>query len=47
MMSFLPVLVALDADKDGEISSSEMENAVAALKTLDKNKDGKLSLIHI
>lgn len=37
-----PVLAALDADHDGEISASEMQNAVAALETLDKNGDGKL-----
>jgi len=38
----LPIFAALDADKDGEISSAEIENAAVALKTLDKNKDGKL-----
>ena len=43
MMKMLPVLVALDADKDGEISEKEIANATAALKTLDKNKDGKLT----
>jgi len=43
MMTFLPVLIALDADKNGEISSKEMANAAAALKTLDKNGDGKLT----
>lgn len=37
-----PVMVALDADKNGEISAEEINNAVAALKTLDKNNDGKL-----
>ena len=42
-MSFLPVLIALDANQDGEISASEIKNAAAALKTLDKNKDGKCS----
>jgi Ca2+-binding EF-hand superfamily protein len=43
MMSFLPVLVALDANRDGEISATEIDNAAKALKTLDKNKDGKLT----
>ncbi|MAI33623.1 MAG: hypothetical protein CMM07_18380 [Rhodopirellula sp.] len=43
MMSFLPVLVALDVNRDGEISATEIENAAKALKTLDKNKDGKLT----
>lgn len=43
IMQFLPVLVALDADKNGEISTEEINNATAALKTLDKNGDGKLT----
>lgn len=38
-----PVLTALDADQDGEISGEEIENAVKALKGLDKDGDGKLS----
>ncbi len=37
-----PVMAALDADKDGELSAEEIENATAALKKLDKNDDGKL-----
>ena len=36
-------MVALDADKDGQISAKEIANAAAALKSLDKNKDGKLT----
>ena len=43
-MRFHPVLAALDADHDGEISSSEIKRAPAALRTLDKNRDGKLTL---
>ena len=43
MMARLPLMMALDADGDGEISSSEIEGAVAALKKLDKNSDGKLT----
>lgn len=43
MMTFLPVLKALDADGNGEISSKEIENAAAALKSLDRNNDGKLT----
>lgn len=43
MMARLPVMMALDADGDGELSASEIEGAVAALKKLDKNSDGKLS----
>ena len=38
-----PVMVALDANKDGEISAAELKNATAALSKLDKNKDGKLT----
>jgi len=34
----------LDIDKDGVISASEIEGAVAALKTLDKNEDGDLTM---
>ena len=37
------VLQALDTDGNHEISSVEMANASAALKTLDVNGDGKLS----
>ncbi len=37
-----PVLAALDADHNGEISAREMRNAPAALRTLDRNHDGKL-----
>ena len=38
-----PVLAALDTDGDGEVSAKEIDNAAAALRTLDRNKDGKLS----
>ena len=38
-----PIIEALDADHDGTISAEELKNATAALMTLDKNKDGKLS----
>jgi Ca2+-binding EF-hand superfamily protein len=37
-----PVLAALDTNHDGEISASEIRNAAAALRTLDRNGDGKL-----
>ncbi len=37
------VLGALDADQDNVISAAEMDNAAAALWTLDKNHDNKLS----
>jgi Ca2+-binding EF-hand superfamily protein len=42
-MVTLPVLRALDADGDGEISKAEIEGAAKALAALDKNGDGKLS----
>lgn len=42
--STTPLVEALDANGDRQISSDEIENAVAALKTLDKNNDGKLTL---
>lgn len=37
------VIVVLDADKNGELSAEEIAKAVEALKTLDKDGDGKLS----
>jgi len=39
----IPVLAALDADGNLVISSTEMMNAPAALRRLDRNHDGKLS----
>jgi hypothetical protein len=39
----LPVLAALDANKDGVIDANEINNAAAALRTLDKNGDGQLT----
>lgn len=38
-----PILAALDANKDGVIDATELANATAALTTLDKNGDGKLT----
>lgn len=42
-MRLNPVLAALDADHDGEISADEIKNSAAALRTLDKNRDGSLA----
>lgn len=42
-MSYHPVLAALDADRDGEISPWEIDHAAAALKKLDRNHDGYLT----
>jgi hypothetical protein len=38
-----PVIAALDANGDGVIDASEIANAPAALKKLDKNGDGQLT----
>jgi Ca2+-binding EF-hand superfamily protein len=38
-----PVLAALDADHDGEISAAEIRNAPAVLRTLDTNGDRRLT----
>ena len=37
-----PMMTALDANKDGQLSAEEIANAATALKTLDKNQDGVL-----
>lgn len=39
----MPVMSALDANADGELSAEEIAGAAAALKKLDKDGDGKLS----
>lgn len=44
MLKRLPIIVALDKDGNGELSTSEIEGAVAALQSLDKNGDGKLTI---
>lgn len=38
-----PIIAALDTNQDGVISALEIANAATALKTLDKNGDGKLT----
>jgi EF hand len=42
-MRLNPVLAALDADHDGEISADEIKNSAAALRTLGKTHDGSLT----
>ena len=37
-----PIILALDIDKDGIVSASEIKNATQSLLALDKNQDGKL-----
>lgn len=39
----IAIIGALDANHDGVIDADEIANAVAALKKLDKNGDGKLT----
>ena len=36
-------MAGLDADGNGEISSTELEQAVEALRKLDANNDGRLT----
>ena len=42
-MALPPLVLALDANRDGVIDATEIANALAALKTLDKNSDGQLT----
>jgi acetamidase/formamidase len=42
-MRLHPILDALDADGDGEISAAEIARASAALRTLDLSGDGMLT----
>ena len=37
------IIAALDANGDGEIDATEIQNAVAVLKKLDADKNGKLT----
>jgi len=43
MLRMMPWMTALDTDKDGAISKQEIANCSATLKTLDKDKNGKLT----
>ena len=38
-----PIILALDLDKDGEISALEIKNATQSLAALDANNDGRLN----
>ena len=44
MLRRLPLIVALDANSDGVLSKEEIEGATAALKKLDKDGDGKITM---
>jgi hypothetical protein len=39
----MPLMLALDANSDGDLSAAEISNAPASLLALDANKDGKLT----
>ena len=41
------MFAALDVNQDGELSASEIKNAVAVLKKLDSDGDGKLTIDEI
>lgn len=43
MMEASPVLKAIDVDRDHVITKAELANAPAALRSLDRNGDGKLT----
>jgi Ca2+-binding EF-hand superfamily protein len=43
MMRMDPIFSTLDTNHDSVISGDEITNAASALKTLDKNQDGKLT----
>lgn len=47
LMARSPLMVALDADGDGALSASEIENASKALAKLDKDGDGELSQVEL
>jgi Ca2+-binding EF-hand superfamily protein len=40
----MPLMAALDPNNDGVIDEKEIEQASKALKTLDKNSDGKITM---
>src|SRR5689334_7412922 len=43
LMQASPILNAIDVNHDAKIDATELANAPARLKTLDKNNDGKLT----
>ena len=47
MMRRMPVMATLDADDDGTLSASELESAGEALRKIDRNGDGDLTIDEI
>ena len=43
LMKLLPLMTALDSDGNGELSTTEIENASKAILKLDKNGDGVIN----
>jgi hypothetical protein len=43
MMGRLPILVALDTDRDGTLSAKELDAAPRSLRKADRNRDGEIS----
>ena len=43
-MARMPLMMALDANSDGVLDKTEIANASVALKKLDKNNDGQITL---
>ncbi len=43
LLASLPIMKALDADGNGELSKQEIENAVKALNSLDKDNSGTVT----
>jgi len=39
-----PIVAALDANRDGMVDAQEIDNAPAALRKLDRNNDGNLTM---
>lgn len=43
LLAMMPIMKALDADGNGQLSKKEIENAVKAIQSLDKDKNGTVS----
>jgi Ca2+-binding EF-hand superfamily protein len=47
MMQRIPVMAALDTDRDGTLSAEELESAPESLRTIDRDGDGELGAAEI